>query len=184
MKKYLLIVVAMMAVSAVFAFQPSSMLIGGTFEFKSEKDDSDADAFSTVAFYPQLSGFVIENLSADLIVNILSQSTDGYKASSIGLGAGARYFFRNLYGGADFTYAINNENEEVKLLITTQKTKYNAMYLTPKIGYLAPILPNTYIDLQGYYKLGLGEYTGDYEDVDNEESCLGIRLGVQFNLNI
>lgn len=141
MKKYLLIVVAMMAVSAVFAFQPSSMLIGGTFEFKSEKDDSDADAFSTVAFYPQLSGFVIENLSADLIVNILSQSTDGYKASSIGLGAGARYFFRNLYGGADFTYAINNENEEVKLLITTQKTKYNAMYLTPKIGYLAPSFP-------------------------------------------
>ncbi len=183
MKKYLMIVVALMAVTAVFAFEPSSMLIGGGFEFTSQKDDSDADAVNTIAFYPQLSGFVIENLSADLILSLVNMSQDDDSATAIGIGVGGRYFFKNLYGGADFTYALNRAKYK-SMFGSTVKTKYNAMYLTPKIGYLAPVLPNTYIDLQGYYKLGLGEYTGDMEDIDNEESCIGIRLGVQFNMNI
>ena len=198
MKKYLLIVVAIMAVSAVFAFQPSSMLVGGTFEYKSEKADADADAVKTIAFQPQLAGLVLENLSADLILSY--GSTKGVPVhnllipgvpviatkdtSHFGIGVGARYFpILTLYGGADFAYEINTEKTKF-LTGSSTKEKYNAMYLTPKIGYMVPVLPNAYLDLQGYYKLGLGEYTGDKEDTKNEESALGFRLGVQVNLNL
>jgi hypothetical protein len=191
MKKYLLIVVAIMAVSAVFAFQPSSMLVGGTFEYKSEKADADADAVKTIAFQPQLAGLVLENLSADLILSYVS--TKGVPlglgttldTSQFGIGVGARYFpILTLYGGADFTYAINSTKVNYPKPLKPDKGKYNAMYLTPKIGYMVPVLPNTYLDLQGYYKLGLGEYTGDKEDTKNDESALGFRLGVQVNLNL
>jgi len=191
MKKYLLIVVAIMAVSAVFAFQPSSMLVGGTFEYKSEKDDADADAVKTIAFQPQLAGLVLENLSADLILSYVSTKGVPFglgttlDTSQFGIGVGARYFpILTLYGGADFTYAINSRKVNYPKPLKPDKGKYNAMYLTPKIGYMVPVLPNTYLDLQGYYKLGLGEYTGDKEDVKNEESALGFRLGVQVNLNL
>lgn len=180
MKKYLMIVVALMAVSAVFAFQPSSMLIGGGVEFRSEKRNSDDDATTTIAFYPQLSGFVIENLSGDLILSYASTSYKKDSNSVFGIGVGGRYFFKNLYGGADFSYNLINS----KTFLGKMKT--NAMYLTPKIGYLAPVAPNTYIDLQGYYKLGLGTYGGDLADldIDNEESCLGVRVGVQLNMSM
>lgn len=191
MKKYLLIVVAIMAVSAVFAFQPSSMLVGGTFEYKSEKDDADADAVKTIAFQPQLAGLVLENLSADLILSYVSTKGVPFglgttlDTSQFGIGVGARYFpILTLYGGADFTYAINSRKVNYPKPLKPDKGKYNAMYLTPKIGYMVPVLPNAYLDLQGYYKLGLGEYTGDLEDVKNEESALGFRLGVQVNLNL
>ncbi|HPV15298.1 MAG TPA: outer membrane beta-barrel protein [Candidatus Cloacimonadota bacterium] len=193
MKKYLLIVVAIMAVSAVFAFQPSSMLVGGTFEYKSEKADADADAVKTIAFHPQLAGLVLENLSADLILSygarvgapagITGATTKD--TSQFGIGVGARYFpILTLYGGADFTYAINSTKTNYPKPIKPDKGKYNAMYLTPKIGYMVPVLPSTYLDLQAYYKLGLGEYTGDKKDTKNEESGLGFRMGVQFNINM
>ena len=180
MKKYLMIVVALMAVSAVFAFQPSSMLIGGGFEFKSEQADADDDVRTTIAFYPQLSGFVIENLCGDLILSYASSSYQKNSDSIFGIGVGGRYFFKNLYGGADFSYNLINSKA------LGAKLKTNAMYLTPKVGYLAPVTPNTYIDLQGYYKMGLGTYGGDLADFDfdNEESCFGIRVGVQVNMNL
>ena len=174
MKKSLIILIALMAVSAVFAFQPGSMMVGGQIDFGSYKANSDADAYTTIGFYPQLSGFVMENLSADLIV---SYAQIGDDASEIGLGLGAKYFYNTLYGGLDFTYQIN------KFKILNQNKSGNSMYLTPKIGYMVPIIPNAYVDLQAYYKMGIGEYGGD-QSGDNSSSHLNLRAGLLVNLGL
>ncbi len=177
MKKSLIILIALMAVSTVFAFQSGSLMFGGQIGYSSYKASNNDDALTAIVFAPQISRFVMENLSADLILSYASSSQGKNSNSSFGIGVGGRYFFKNIYGGLDFTYEV------LQVQIPRVGVSQNAMYLTPKIGYLAPIAPNTYVDLQARYKLGVGKYSGNFHG-DNEESNFGILVGLQVNYGL
>jgi len=56
---------------------------------------------------------------------------------------------------------------------------YSANYLQFKGGYLFKIAQNVYLDLGAIYDVGLGEYGGDMEGFDNEESNFTIGLGIE-----
>ena len=193
MKKGLFILLALIVASSVFAFTKGTINPGGTVSFTSNKPNSDEKAITMFSITPQVGYFVMDNLSADVLINYTyegqseSDYNDEYSLSNLGLGIGGRYFYPlapgEIYGGLDFLYNSFSWEEEY------EGGKYdggrNAMYLGLKGGYLFPVVENVYVDFGLKYQMGLGDYGGDdFEDVpdeykENEESTFGINIGLQ-----
>ncbi len=189
MKKGLLILLALIVASSVFAFTKGTINPGGTVSFTSNKLNSDQKAITIFSITPQVGYFVMDNLSADVLMNYtyVGQSkgdyNDEYSSSNLGLGIGGRYFYPlepgKIYGGLDFLYnSLSWESGP-------DDGSSNAMYLDLKGGYLIPVVENVYVDFGLKYQMGLGDYGGDdYEDApdeykENEESTFGVNIGLQ-----
>jgi len=183
MKRYLLIIVALLAAGHVFAVQQNSMLIGGQLGVRTTNNYYSGTPFrreivTIVELYPQWSMFLTENISVDLNVGYhLRKAKVSFEART-SLAAGGRFFYKNLYGGLE----LSRDSAWQDVFNPGHTQKYSASYLVPKVGYLAPIKPNIYADLQSYYKMGIGEYSGD-RDGDNRERNFGLRLGILVQLN-
>lgn len=173
MKTGIITVLIMCASAALGAFAQGTMNSGGFVSLSLEKPaNSDADPKTTISLAPQAGYFVIDNLSLDLLVNFNTafwteiHTAPGYSmefefsATSLGFGLGARYFFRNYYGGLGFLYeSTRTSSGSWDGQIDDFKS---AMYLEPKAGYLLPLAKNVYADLGLSYKLGVGEvYTSN-----------------------
>ena len=127
--------------------------------------------------------FVIDNLSADVLIKSESDYNEENSSSALGIGIGGRYFYPiapgKIYGGLDFLYNTNSWKEG------DDGGGWNAMYLDLKAGYVLPIVENVYVNLGLKYQMGLGDYGGDYyenvpdEYKENEESTFGFNLGLQ-----
>lgn len=189
MRKIVLILLAIFAVGALSAFNQGTINPGGYVAISSEKSDSDDDATTSIVVAPQIGYFVIDNLSADLMLSLgmATQSGDGYdySATDLGIGLGARYFFLNFYGGLGFNYESYISKNELDKSGT--KRKESAMFITPKIGYVLPLASNVYADLGLNYRMGIGKVKGTREvanvetdwDYDNEYSKLQLMAGLQ-----
>lgn len=189
MKKGLFILLALIVASSVFAFTKGTINPGGTVSFTSNKLNSDQKALTIFSITPQVGYFVMDNLSADVLINYTyegqskSDYNDEYSFSNLGLGIGGRYFYPlapgKIYGGLDFLYNTNSWESG------SDDGGRNAMYLGLKGGYLFPVVENVYVDFGLKYQMGLGDYGGDdFENVPdeykkNEESIFGINIGLQ-----
>jgi len=193
MKKGLFILLALIIASSVCAFTKGTINPGGTVSFTSFKPNSDEKAITMFSITPQVGYFIIDDFSADVLLNYMYEGQNGdeheseYSTSLLGIGIGGRYFYPvepgKIYGGMDFLYNSFSWEDEY------DGEKYdgnrNAMYLDLKAGYLFPVVENVYVDFGLKYQMGLGDYGGDdYEDAldeykENEESSFGINIGLQ-----
>lgn len=176
MKKGLLILLALLVVSSVFAFTQGTINPGGSVSFYSYKYYSDDDATTVISLLPQCGYFVIDNLAVDLLLNYTTMNMDEQDVSNLGVGVGGRYFYTilpgKLYGGLGFLYNSDSYDDDF-VDYTASST-----YLNIKAGYLVPIAKNVYLDFGAKYDMGFGSYGGDGEG-DNEESQFGINAGLQ-----
>lgn len=173
MKKGLLILASLLLVTTVFAFEAGHILGGGTIGFRSVKMSSDSDAHSIFSFAPEVAYFVMDNLAVDAILNYGHSGTKNNYSNAFALGAGARYIFlQQAYAGTGLEMEFNSDK------YAGFSSSYNAMYLFAQLGYLAPISERAFIDIRAKYKMGIGDYGGDYSS-SNEESDLGVRAGLQ-----
>jgi hypothetical protein len=172
MKRAILILMVLTIVSILCAFPKGTINPGGQVYFQSYKADSDADAMTTIAIMPQVGYFFIDNLAADVLVNYISQSQGDDSASQFDIGLGARYFYNKFYGGLGFLHNSMSWENGVDI-------KKSGNYLELKGGYLLQPARNVYLDLGLKYRMGLGKYGGDFDEIDNEESMLMIGAGLQ-----
>jgi len=193
MKKGLLILLALIVASSVFAFTIGTINPGGTVSFTSNKHNSDHNDITMFSITPQVGYFVMDNISADVLLNYMYEGQEGgvqnlkYSSSLLGIGIGGRYFYPlapgKIYGGLDLLY--NSLSWEDEYYGGKDDGGWNAMYLGLKGGYLFPVVENVYVDFGLKYQMGLGDYGGDdYEDApdeykENEESTFGINIGLQ-----
>ncbi len=166
MKIGLFVLLSIILVTSLAAFEQGTINAGGSISFESYKWHSDADATTTISFAPQVGYFFMDNIAADLLLNYTSISNDG-DHSIFAFGIGGRYFFNQIYGGLGFMME-SSDNE----------FKQTANYLDIKAGYLHPLVDNVFIDAGLLYRMGVGEYGGDAEG-DNEESLFKINIGLQ-----
>lgn len=157
MKKYAVLIVALLAVSAGFAFEAKTTLFGGVTEFSVRKRDFDDKHIGIFYVYPQVGVFVAKDVSLDFFYGFNS-----IVPTAFGIGLGSRYFHNNLYGGVEFA-----------ALLGGWEGNYHVI---PKVGYLIPIVPKGYLDLQAYFRQAI-----------DKGSTLGkgygaIRAGIQVNL--
>ena len=169
MRKGLLILITLLIVTGLCAFEKGTLNPGGTVSYTSYKFDADADAESIISFAPQVGYFFIDNLAGDLMINFENWTQGDDSANDIGVGIGARYFYNNFYGGLGFMYHSCTDIAEFN---------ETSMFINVKAGYMVPIVENVCIDLGLKYKMGLGEYGGDASG-DNNESTLGFMAGLQ-----
>jgi hypothetical protein len=177
MKKGLLILVSMILVCSAFAFNQGTINLGGMADFSIDKANSDADPITTIRLRPQVAYFVRDNISADLIFIMENQSQDDDNITALGFGLGGRYFWNQLYAGADIQY--HSVAMDTGL---TGKNTTTGIYLTPKVGYLIPLVQNVFFDVRALYQLGVGDYGGDASG-SNESSWLNLSVGLQVFLN-
>lgn len=169
MKKTFLVLLITLLATAVFAIPAGTFNLGGTAGFNSYKINKDAKAENEITFSPNIGYFFMDNLSADLLVDYsYLNSGKNNSTTDIGLGLGARYFYGigdfKLYGGFGGTYKSFSSK------LGSSKITSTGVYLNPKLGILLPMSEDVYLDLGAKYDIGVG---------DNEDSTLGINLGLQ-----
>jgi hypothetical protein len=171
MKRLFFVILSILLVSSLAAFEKGTVNMGGMISFNSYKIDSDADAVNTFMVMPYGGYFITDNIMAEAILAYNHENSDSYEDpyNGFGFGLGGRYFYNNIYGGVGFK--ITSEDNGV--------TDYSAKYLQFKGGYLFNIAKNVYLDLGAVYDMGIGEYGGDLEDFDNEQSDFTIGLGIE-----
>jgi hypothetical protein len=171
MKKLLFIFLTILVVSSLTAFEQGTKSMGGFLSYNSSKSTSDSDAVNTIMVMPYGGYFLTDNIMAEAFLAYYHANSDSWSdpSSEFGFGLGGRYFFNNIYAGAGFKMtSMDNGN-----------ISYSANYLQFKGGYLFKIAQNVYLDLGAIYDVGLGEYGGDMEGFDNEESNFTIGLGIE-----
>jgi hypothetical protein len=166
MKKGILILALVLAVTVIFAFPKGTFNPGGTISFSSYKAHSDADAVTMLTIAPQAGYFVADNFSID---GLISYQMDNDDWSALSLGIGGRYFIGTFYGGLGLMYGMVNVDEDYS---------YTKMSAEAKAGYLLQVARNVYLDLGAKYMMGFGEFGGDASG-DNEQSELTIGAGFQ-----
>lgn len=169
MKKGILILTLVLAVTVIFAFPKGTFNPGGTISFMSYKANSDADANTLLTIAPQAGLFIMDNLCVD---GLISYQMDNDDWSSLGLGIGGRYFFGNIYAGLGLMYGMESYE------IMGSDVSATEMSADIKAGYLLQIARNAYLDVGAKYNMGFGEYGGDASG-DNEQSALTVGAGFQ-----
>jgi len=175
MKKVLLLIVALLAVSAGFAFKAGDLLLGGQVGITSEQVSPDHPTITTIEVHPQVGLFILKEFSLDLILSRHHVMSENYRRSTFGVAFGSRYFYKQFYGGLEMRIATFDEYR------ATGHVRYKGAQIGNKLVYLVPITSAAYLDLQAHFSLGNTEY-GD-EALENEDAIdYGLRAGIQFLL--
>ena len=145
MKKIIVLIVFVVgiATSGYSQFIKQGTIIGGgSFEFKSHKDDSDTKR-SGFNLMPWAGYMVIDNFAAGLLLSVSNGTTKGtgfkYTDTDILIGPVARYYLDNgLFAHGQFAFGSSKSKQEVDQSPTSE-TKYNASELRLGAGYAARI---------------------------------------------
>ena len=179
MKRILVLILAFLVVSSVYAFEAGTKNVGGRFEFESIEIDKNSAGTVYFTIYPIIGYFFMNNVCADILLEYTYEDDKDYdkKVNDFGLGIGGRYFYKNIYGGAGFLMEFGNEegtdNDGHDF---EEETSANYLYFIA--GYLYPIAGNVYLDAGFSYEMGIGKYGGDLKGTDNEQSSFGFGAGV------
>ncbi len=197
MKKGLLVLLSLLVVTCMFAFEQGTINPGGVVSFSSYKPattPTDKESSTTnITFAPQVGYFVIDNVSVDLLLSYQSnsQGKSDYNSknsgSRLGIGVGGRYFYQNFYGGLGLTYASSSSKWTSSSTGLVSESGYSGTYIGLKAGYLVPVVENVFVDLGMKYDMGFGSYGGKNYDVagmpddykKNNESNISIGAGLQ-----
>lgn len=172
MRLALLIFITLFLVSGLCAFEKGTINVGGSASYTSCKEDKDADAENTLSIAPQIGYFFIDDLAVDLLLNFESTSQGDISGSTLDIGLGGRYFYKNFYGGLGLMH------ESISWDNGLSDGSGSGNYLGLKGGYLFPIARNVFVDFGIHYNMGFGDYGGDW-DGKNEESEFGLNVGFQ-----
>ena len=174
MKKMLtLIAIGGLSISLSFAqWEAGTKSVGSLFSFSSVNSGIEGeDGTSTLSIEPAGSYFVIDNVTADVAITMLSiddGSDDKWSATNIGFGAS--YYMNNIYGGAGLLMSSWKVGD-------SDPSKSN--YLTIKAGYLHSMVENWYFDIGLRYNMGMGKHKmGDTEGDDNKSTNMTLGVGV------
>lgn len=179
MKKYIMIIALLMAISAVFAFKSGDLLFGGNFEFAFNNQNS--EPYYLIGVMPQFGVFVTKNIAAELnmgyvrLVKDVEYEEDDDILKIANYGGGLRFFLKNYYAGLVCNYEDGSRDRPSDW----GDYKYRALLLSPKVGVMAPLTPNIYIDLHTYYRFAVKEpeITESGGKVSNMDR-FGIRAGL------
>ena len=174
-----MILSALILVSAAFAFHSGQILAGGTIGFQSSKLDSKSDASKQVEISPEISYFVHDLFAIDGTIGYAYSGDKNQNAAAIIIGTGVTFTQNQAYVGLGVQHINANIFISKGLLYSEDiKSKTSANHLNFKLGYLAPILERTFLDLRADYLMGVGSYGGDSSG-SNKESGLSIRAGLK-----
>ena len=176
MKKVALISLYLAFVCSAFAFSQGSNYLGGTASFSSYKENSDAKTLTTFILQPELGLFIRDNSSLDLMFEFESQSQGDKRLSIVGIGMGTKFYWNRFYVGTDF------QHRSINFMATDGKSTSSGMYITPKVGYLAPLTAHAYLNLGANYLMGIGHYGGN-SSRSNENRNLRFSIGLQYFFN-
>jgi hypothetical protein len=144
----LFIVMLMVGVMTLSAFEKGTKGVGGSISFYSEKNSS-----SAITLGPELNYFVLNNLCLDLSLGYSHSwrnEDTSHSSDSWNIGFGARYFFfKRFYGGAGLFYHSFKNN------YTDGKSRETELRLSA--GYLFSLAKNVYLDLGVAYIKGIGD---------------------------
>lgn len=174
MRLALLVLITLFLVSGLCAFEKGTINIGGSASYTSYKESSDDDdATNTLIIAPQIGYFFIDNLAADLLFAVVSQSEGDNSQTTFDIGLGGRYFYKNFYGGLGLMHESISWDYGNGF-----DGSGSGNYLGLKGGYLFPIARSVFVDFGIHYNMGLGDFGGDW-DGKNEESEFGLNVGFQ-----
>lgn len=190
MKKIVLLIFVMMVltVGTGLAFETGTKSLGGTIYFQSGKSNGESPTTFDYFIAPNISYFLLENISLDISFQYGSgwRSGTGDTSAEFGLGLGGRYFYKNLYAGAAFLYSysrsIITDTMDVNIKHSAKEVRLNA-------GYLIGIAKNIFLDVGVAYVRGIGKVmntsTGDTpyynpygDNYDNKTSILQTSIGI------
>lgn len=187
MKKRFFLIVFLVLVTGltVYGFEKGTKVAGGTLSFYGDNLSDDLGTRYTLSITPQVSYFVFDNFSVDAQV-LVGTIWGGYSstATDLGFALGARYFYKQFYGGLFFTYSgtrvrgnIVIEDDMVYEGINWQRRND----LTFRAGRLFGIAKHIYLDFGLFYKIGIGKVTNSntsfVQSFDNDKSQFGTSLG-------
>jgi len=175
MKKIIVLVALLTSLSAVFAFRSGDLLVGGNIELGTAKIFKNSGRLFVLGIQPQLTAFATKNIAADVAIEYAYLGDKEGSISLWGFGGGGKCLYKTYYVGMSYHY----EKTSVDRFITLDSYGYEANSLVPKVGFLAPIASNVYLDVQAYYKFSIGDIkvTGATDPID-DFSYFGIRLGL------
>ncbi|MBW6516635.1 MAG: hypothetical protein K0B81_08510 [Candidatus Cloacimonetes bacterium] len=174
MKKGFLIIITLLILGGLSAFQEGTINVGGSLSYAVSKLNEDADSHTEFSFKPQFGYFVMENLVGDVIFELNHVKQGDHGETTFLLGIGGRYFIDRFYAGAAFLQ--QGYRYEFK---SSSAYKWSASYLELKAGHLIPVVEMLYVDLGVNYRFGIGEYGGDVGG-DNEWTQFRFMGGLQF----
>jgi hypothetical protein len=190
MKKLLILIACLCVLVSVpgFSLKKGTKGVGGSLSFSSSKFGSDSNALYNLRIAPQFSYFVLDHFCID--TSLLYSSCwekDRDAVHSIGIGLGARYFFKKFYGGAYFQYYGSKSHttfaleDDINSNVTPVTNWMWSKDLTFKAGRLFDITKNVYLDLGVYYTMGIGKIVHKADaslNFDNETSNFGTLAGI------
>ena len=167
MKKTLLVIMVLLAITAIWAMPKGTKNIGGAISLRI------ADESNLLKITPQIGYFVVDNLSVDLDILYQDNLDD---RTQIGVGLGARGFIKNFYGGAGLSHRYDrDESWGVHWGVYTRRSNFADL----KLGMVYPISKNVYFDFGANYSIGIGSYGGNWSSGSNDELILDIVAGIQ-----
>jgi hypothetical protein len=163
----ILCLVAAMSLTA-FAFEKGVKSVGGSV-LLSTTNYGHGEATQYLSLSPNFSYFVIDNLALDVSPSMNVNWAENYSTTySFGLWIGFRYFYKRFYGG-------------VKIYYYKQGRKGNwgdGQEVTFSLGYLKEVAKNVYLDFSMSYLAGLGNVTGAFGEVDNDQRNIAAGVGI------
>lgn len=171
MKRLMIVLAAIFMIASLSAFDKGTLNIGGSVSFDTFKHHPDMERKNTIVFSPQLGYFVMEDLSADLLLNFSKVSHGGLESEEVDYGIGFRYFINQIYAGAGYMEkwtGINNYD-----LISS--------HINAKVGYLLPVSDYIFLNLSADYLKGIGKYRGDSSG-NNKQEEFKFKLGIDVYL--
>ena len=187
MKKSFVLIICLVFVTALslYGFEKGTKSVGGTISFYGYKINNEYSTRHVLSIAPQVSYFVIDNLSVDVHV-LIDRAWGGntYSTTSLGIGLGGRYFYKKFYGGVFFNYSAVRRITTVLVDDMLVYDGYNwnkRKDLTLRAGRLFGIAKNIYLDLGIFYNMGLGKISNSVDSLssrDNERTEFGMLAGI------
>jgi hypothetical protein len=173
MNKKLFLILCFAAVMSVmpmtgFAFEKGTKSIGGSISI-STRDFGHGEATQQLYLSPNFNYFVIDNVSIEVSPLLSIFWTDNYDTSySYGIGIGGRYYYKMFYGGINYNYHRYGQSGKWG----------NNQDIMFSLGYLKEIAKHVYLDFSLSYLTGIGQITGDWGNMDNDQQHIAAGVGI------
>ena len=137
--------VGLVSTSLFGQFTTGTKSVSGGFSYHSASYDGDA-TYTMMTVNPSVSYYFMDNLAALVALNMTTMTPEGGDASTdTGFGLGAQYHITgNIYAGGTYN-SMTPEGGDA------------AAHLNLRAGYLHGCSDNVFLDVNGNYKMGMGD---------------------------
>jgi hypothetical protein len=168
MKKKLVLILFMIPAISLFGFEAGTKSLGGRIGLSNYKFSDQFPAATSLSIRPTVSYFILDNICLDIEPVFGAAWQDDYDTSvTLGIGLGARYFFKNFYFGGSFFYSKSGP----------KGSKYSGQFMELKAGHLLEIAKHVFLDFSVTYQRGLGKRNAPTFSVDNDSRSIEARVG-------